>query len=109
MEPSRSTLGQVAVALLGIVAVGGVAFGVVLLIAAPGAGNNVEDSLRTTAVMITAAAGVMGIAFGILAAFGARLLWVGHPSGTLIGYGVAIVIIIGPVVAGMSGGWQPAL
>jgi hypothetical protein len=109
MNGRRATLVQLAVAILGIVAVGSVAFGIVLIVASPGAGSELGDSLRLTAFLITAFAGFLAIAFGALAGIAARMVWIGRPVGRLIGFAVVLVAVTGPVVAGLSGGFHPAL
>jgi len=109
MAGRHGTFAQLAVAMLGIIAVGGVAFGVLLVVLAPGAGREVQDSIRATAILVTALAGFMAIVFGALAGVAARLVWIGRAWGRTLAYAVALVVVIGPIVAALSGGWHPAL
>lgn len=109
MDGRHGTLVQLAVAMLGVIAAGGVAFGAFLVVLAPGAGSELQDSVRTPAALITAMAGVATIAFGALAGVTARLVWIARPVGRTIAYGIAIVVILAPLVAILSGGGHPAL
>ncbi|HEX2883414.1 MAG TPA: hypothetical protein VHQ42_02460 [Candidatus Limnocylindria bacterium] len=106
---TRSTAALAAVLLLGATAVGTGAFALASPFIGMAAAAHLGPSLGAAAIMVMVGMGLVSLAFAVGAAFAARAVHLGRGIGTPIGMVVGLMLVIGPTVAAVSGGWDPAL
>ena len=53
--------------------------------------------------------GIISLLFAAAVAVAARMVHVGRPAGTVLGFVLGAILVAGPAVASASGGWHPAL
>jgi hypothetical protein len=109
MSESRTTWTQIAAATLGIIGLGAVGYGLLLVVLAATGGDLLGGSLGDTAASAVVIIGALAVVVGLVSAIAAIGVWQAREAATVVGLVVGVVVILGPLVARMSGGWQDAL
>lgn len=105
----RSARTTIAVALLGVTAVGAAGFGLLAPVVGLAAADLLGGSLGSTAAVAMIGIGLLSMLLAGAAVVSARLVHAGRPSGVIMGLVLGAILIAGPAVASASGGWHPAL
>jgi hypothetical protein len=109
MTESRTTWTQIAAATLGVIGLGAVGYGLFLVALGATAGDLLGTSLGGTAAVVVVIIGVLAVVVGVISAIAAIGVWQARAAATVVGLVVGAVVILGPVVARVSGGWHDAL
>ena len=108
-QTTRSVGATIAVMLLGVTAAGAAAFGLLAPVIGLGAADLLGGSLGSTAKAAMVVVGIISLLFAAAVAVAARMVHVGRPAGTVLGFVLGAILVAGPAVASASGGWHPAL
>ncbi len=109
MPESRTTWTQIAAATLGIIGLGAVGYGLFLVVLGATAGDLLGSGLGDTAAAVVIIIGALAVVVGVVSAIAAIGVWRARAAATVVGLVVGAVVILGPLVARMSGGWHDAL
>lgn len=106
---TRPPAAVAAVILLGATAAGTAGFALASPFIGMAAAAHLGPSLGAAAIIVSVGMGLVSLAFAVGAAFAARAVHLGRAIGTPTGLVVGLMLIIGPTIAAVSGGWHPAL
>lgn len=109
MSEGRTTWTLIAAAALGIIGFGAVGYGLFLVVVAATAGDLLGGSLGETAAVIVVVIGALAVVVGVVSAIAAIGVWQARAAATVVGLVVGAIVILGPLIARMSGGWHDAL
>lgn len=109
MPESRTTWTQIAAAMLGIIGLGAVGYGLFLVVLGATAGDLLGGSLGDTAAAVVMIIGALAVVVGVVSAIAAIGVWQARTAATVVGLVVGAIVVLGPLVARMSGGWHDAL
>ena len=88
---------------------GAVGYGLLLVVLAATGGDLLGSSLGDTAASVVVIIGALAVVVGVVSAIAAIGVWQAHAAATVVGLVIGAVVILGPLVAPMSGGWHDAL
>ena len=108
-QTSRSVGVTTSVVLLGVAAAGAAAFALLAPVIALGAAELLGGSLGSVAKAAMVVIGILSLLCAAAAGAAARMVHLGRPAGTVIGFTLGAILVVGPAVAAASGGWHPAL